>query len=108
MDCQDVTKQFEGIYHSTRDWKNQFLTNSEGNENPQAHEHIVRQFKKPFGTMSSLMSTERYKKPTTNWFYCEQLHWSNECHNVSTMQERKESQRKILHMFSPRTCNGEI
>ena len=41
--------------------ENQFLTNSDGDENLKAHEHKVRQFKKPFGTMSSLMSTERYQ-----------------------------------------------
>ena len=46
--------------------ENQFLTNSEGDENPKAHEH---KFKKPFGTTSSLMSTERYQKPTPNCFY---------------------------------------
>ena len=70
--------------------ENQFLTNSEGDENPKAHGHKVRQFKKPFGTTSSLMSTERYQKPTPNCFYCEKPHWSDECHNVLTLQERKE------------------
>lgn len=29
-----------------------FLTNSEGDENPKAHEQKVRHFKKPFRTMS--------------------------------------------------------
>ena len=67
--------------------ENQFLTNSEGDENPKAHEH---KFKKPFGTTSSLMSTERYQKPTPNCFYWEKPHWSDECHNVSTFQERTE------------------
>ena len=77
----------------------QFLTNSEGDENPKAHEHKVSQLKKPFGTMSSLMTTKRYKNPTPNClmttkryknpapncFYCEQPHWRDECHNVSTL-----------------------
>ena len=44
----------------------QFLANSEGDENPKAHEHKVSQLKKPFGTMSSLMTTKRYKNPTPN------------------------------------------
>ena len=39
--------------------------------------------------MRSLMSPDRYKKPTPNCFYCEQPHWSDEWHNVSTLQERK-------------------
>ena len=60
--------------------ENQFLTNSEGDENPKAHKHKMRQFKKPFGTMSSLMSTERYKILTPNCFYCEQPYWSDECY----------------------------
>ena len=50
----------------------------------------VRLFKKPFGTTSSLMSTERYQKPTPNYFYCEKPHWSDESHNVLTLQERKQ------------------
>ena len=33
---------------------------------------------------------ERYKNSTSNCFYCEQPHWSDECHNLSTLQERKE------------------
>ena len=41
--------------------ENQFLTNLDGDENLKAHEHKIRQFKKPFGTMNSLMSTERYQ-----------------------------------------------
>ena len=49
----------------------QFLTNSEGDENPKTHEHKVSQLKKPFGTMSSLMTTKRYKNPTSNCFYCQ-------------------------------------
>ena len=40
--------------------------------------------------MSSLMSTERYQKTTPNCFYCEKTHWSDGCHNVSTLQEREE------------------
>ena len=52
--------------------ENQFLTNSEGDENPKVHEHKVREFKKTFGMMSSLMLTVRYKNPTPNCFYCEQ------------------------------------
>ena len=67
--------------------ENQFLTNSEGDENPKAHGHKVRQFKKPFGATSSLMSTERYQKPTPNCFYCEKPHWSDECHILSALQE---------------------
>ena len=67
----------------------QFLTNSEGNENPKVHEHKIRQTKKPFGTTSSLMTTDRYQKPTPNCFYCKKPHWSDECHNISTLQERK-------------------
>ena len=31
--------------------ENQFLTNSEGDENPKAHKHKMKQFKQPFGTM---------------------------------------------------------
>ena len=54
--------------------ENQFLTNSEGDENPKAREHKVREFKKTFGMISSLMSTVRYKNPTPNCFYCEQPH----------------------------------
>ena len=50
----------------------QFLTNSEGDENPKSHDHKVRHFKKPFGTMSSLMSIERYQKQAPNCFYCKQ------------------------------------
>ena len=67
--------------------ENQFLTNSEGDENPKAHEHKVRLFKTPFETTSSLISTERYQKPTPNCFYCEKPHWSDECHILSTLQE---------------------
>ena len=51
--------------------ENQFLTNSEGDENPKAHKHKMKQFKQPFGTMCSLMSTKRYQKPTPKCFYCE-------------------------------------
>ena len=40
--------------------------------------------------MSSLISTERYKNPIPNCFYCKQPHWSDECHNVLTLQERKQ------------------
>ena len=69
--------------------ENQYLTNSEGDENLKAHEHKVRQFIKPYGMMSCLMSTEGYKHRIPNCFYCQQLHWSDECHNVSTLQKRK-------------------
>ena len=51
--------------------ENQFLTNSEGDENPKAHKHKMKQFKQRFGTMCSLMLTKRYQKPTPNCFYCE-------------------------------------
>ena len=74
--------------------ENQYLTNSEGDENPKAHEHKVRQFIKPFGMMSSLISTERYKHRIPNCFYCEQSHWSDECHNVSTLQKRKKNPKE--------------
>ena len=50
-------------------------------------------FKKLFGIMRSLMSPDRYKKPTPNCFYCKQPHWSDEWHNVSTLQERKEKSK---------------
>ena len=40
--------------------------------------------------MNSLMSSEGYKKPTPNHFYCKQLHWSDECRTISTLQEQKE------------------
>ena len=85
-----LRKSLKGYITAQEIGENQFLTNSEDDENPKAHEHKVRQFKKPFGTMSSLMSTERYKNTTPNCFYCEQPHWSDECHNFSTLQERKE------------------
>ena len=85
-----LRKSLKGYITAQEIGENQFLTNSEDDENPKAHEHKVRQFKKPFGTMSSLMSTERYKNTTPNYFYCEQPHWSDECHNFSTLQERKE------------------
>ena len=47
---------------------NQFLTNSESDENPKVFKHKVRQFKKPYGTMRTLMSTERYKNLTPSCF----------------------------------------
>ena len=75
--------------------ENQFSTNSKVDENPNDHEHKMRQFKKPFWRMSSLMSTERYKKPTPNCFYCKQPHWCDECHNVSASQEKKEKAKGI-------------
>ena len=90
MDCQMLRNSLKGYITAQEIGENQCLANSEGDENPKAYEHKVRQFKKPSGTMTSLMSTKRYKKPTPNCFYCEQLHWSDECNNVSTLQERKE------------------
>ena len=86
MDCRYVTKIVWKDITAQEIRENQFLTNSEGDKNPKAHEHKVRQFIKPFGTMSSLMSTERYKKPTPNCFYCEQPLWSDGGHNLSTLQ----------------------
>ena len=41
MSCRDITK---GYITAQEIGENQFLTNSEGDENPEAHEHKVRQF----------------------------------------------------------------
>ena len=87
---QMLRNSLKGYITAREIGENQFLTNSEGDENPKAHGHKVRQFKKPFGTMSSLMLTERYQKTTPNCFYSEKPHWSDECHNISTLQEREE------------------
>ena len=88
--------------------ENQFLTSPEGDTNPKIHEHKKNHFKKPFGTMSSLMSSERNQKPAPNCFYCEQPHWSDECRTISALQGRKKNQTKMLHMSLPRTCNVEM
>ena len=41
MSCRDITK---GYITAQEIGENQFLTNSEGDENPKAHEQKVRQF----------------------------------------------------------------
>ena len=47
-----LRKSLEGYIAAQEIGENQLLTNSEGDENPKTHEHKVRHFKKPFGTIS--------------------------------------------------------
>ena len=65
----------------------------------------MKHFKKPFGTMSSLMSSDRYKNP-------HQI-VSNRIRVISTApfkhcKNEKRKSKKDVTISSPRTCNGEI
>ena len=69
-----LRNSLKGYITAQKIGEKQFLINLEDGENPKPHEHKVKHSKKPFGTMSSLMSSEKHHKPKPNCFYCEQPH----------------------------------